>query len=70
MTMILTITAKVADAFSCRLHSEAGTHAEHEGYVPDFMPGPHHGDYIMLDIENETGRIMNWKPVRPSQVHD
>lgn len=37
-----------------------------ENYVPSFFPGEHHGDYLILDIELETGKILNWKP--PSEM--
>ena len=30
-------------------------------YVPDFMPGQHYGDYVILDIDIDTGQILNWK---------
>lgn len=33
----------------------------YEGYVPDFFPGDHYGDYLMLNIDVETGHIKNWK---------
>jgi len=32
-----------------------------EGYVPDFFPGQHHGDYVQFDIDLETGKIINWE---------
>jgi hypothetical protein len=25
------------------------------------MPGDHYGDYLMLDIDPYTGKIVNWK---------
>jgi hypothetical protein len=28
------------------------------------MPGKHYGDYVRLDIDLETGRILNW--VKPT----
>ena len=31
-----------------------------EDYVPGFFPGDHFGDYLMLDIDIETGQILNW----------
>ncbi|MCY1454717.1 hypothetical protein D9M71_718000 [compost metagenome] len=33
----------------------------YEGYVPDFFPGDHYGDYLILNIDLETGQIKNWK---------
>jgi hypothetical protein len=33
---------------------------EHDGYVPDFMPDEHYGDYVILDIDLRTGKILNW----------
>ena len=26
------------------------------------MPGKHHGDYVMLDIDIKSGKIVNWQP--------
>lgn len=31
------------------------------GYVPKFFPGEHFGDYVQLEIDVDTGQIMNWK---------
>ena len=41
-----------------------------EGYVPCFFPGDHYGDYLILDIDLETGRILNWQKPTPQQVAD
>ena len=35
--------------------------AEHDGYVPDFFPEEHYGDYIEFEIDIDTGQILNWK---------
>ncbi len=34
---------------------------EHDGYVPSFFPEGG-DDYLVLDIELATGKILNWKP--------
>ena len=39
-------------------------------YVPDFFPGQHYGDYLMLDIDIETDQIVNWKSPSAQQVKD
>lgn len=39
-----------------------------DGYVPDFMPGQHYGDYVMLDIDLDTGQVTNWKTPTPEQI--
>ena len=36
-----------------------------DGYVPDFFTGSHGGDYIILYIDLETGKITNW--TKPSK---
>lgn len=36
--------------------------SEYCGYVPEFFPGDHYGDYVILDIDARTGKIKNWKP--------
>ena len=37
---------------------------EHDGYVPDFFPEEHYGDYVELQIDMDTGKIMNWNPTK------
>ena len=59
----LTISGKTRDMFWAVLHEDSKILAEMDGYVPDWMPGEHFGDYVKLDIDAETGQILNWKPV-------
>jgi len=60
------VVAKCSDLCNVTLIDAAGNEvASHSGYVPDFMPGEHFGDYIELEIELSTGRILNWK--KPSK---
>lgn len=48
--------------FTANLTDAKGTQiGEYAGYVPEFFPGQHWGDYIELDIELATGKILNWK---------
>ena len=58
----LRLCLKVRDEFTATLLAADGSaiHDQDDGYVPDFMPGQHHGDYVMLDIDVDTGRIKNW----------
>ncbi|HGU9768548.1 TPA: hypothetical protein ACNFOQ_000058 [Morganella morganii] len=59
----------VRDGFTCSLHNpDGGEFASHEGYVPDFFPGDHYGDYLMLNIDVETGQITNWKKPTPEDI--
>ena len=60
---VVKIVAKCSDLCDTTVVDANGnTIAYHDGYVPEFMPGEHDGDYVMLDIEIKTGRILNWKP--------
>jgi hypothetical protein len=61
----LKIHLKVSDRFSATLYDDLGTEIRYQedGYVPGFMPGKHHGDYVFLDVDLESGKIVNW----PSQ---
>lgn len=34
-----------------------------ESYVPSLFPGDHYGDYLDLEIDIETGQILNWKKI-------
>jgi len=59
----ISICAKCSDLYSHTIYDRHGkVYREYSGYVPSFMPGEHWGDYLMLDIDPYTGKILNWKP--------
>jgi hypothetical protein len=55
------ITAKCSDMFSVQLFKDTKMVGEYDGYVPEWMPGEHYGDYVELEIDIHTGKIVNWK---------
>lgn len=66
----LRIHCKVSDRFSYSLNDAEGEeiHCQDDGYVPNFMPGNHYGDYIILDIDLDTGVVTNWKKPTAAQI--
>lgn len=62
------ITAKCSDLFSASLVQDGKVLGNYDGYVPDFMPGQHYGDYVELTIDVETGKILNWKKPSVAQL--
>lgn len=66
----LRIYTKVTDTFTASLVDGDGhIIKDYEGYVPPFMPGKHYGDYIILNINLETGVITNWsKPTEEELI--
>lgn len=64
MPKIISISAKCSDLFSANLDDGR----TYDGYVPDFFPGEHFGDYVRLDIDLETGKILNWKSPTKSEL--
>lgn len=68
---ILRIYTKVCDEFSADLLDDQGrVLKDYEGYVPEFMPGDHYGDYIILRIDIENGQILNWDVPTKKQIED
>jgi hypothetical protein len=66
---VLHINAKCSDFCYAELKDENGhIVATHDGYVPGFMPGKHYGDYVQLDIDIETGKLLNWKKPSAAEV--
>ena len=65
---------KVCDEFTCKItDQQGGDLKDYEGYVPGFMPGEHYGDYLILDIDIDTGQITNWPKPSPQftkQIED
>lgn len=64
MVRILNICGKTSDLCSATLEVDGKEVKEHDGYVPKFMPEGG-GDYISLEIDIDTGLIVNW--VKPTQ---
>lgn len=68
----LRLVLKVRDEFAADLVDQDGDsiHSQDDGYVPSFMPGDHFGDYVMLDIDIDTGQIINWKKPDASSIEE
>jgi hypothetical protein len=66
----LKIHCKVSDRFTYAIEDAQGQtiHEQDDGYVPDFMPGEHYGDYVILDIDLDTGVVKNWKAPTAAQI--
>jgi hypothetical protein len=64
---VMSVCAKCADLFTSSFLDGEGKQVggDYSGYVPDFFPGKHYGDYVELDIELDTGKILNWR--KPSE---
>lgn len=61
----ISISAKCSDlCFTQLVDKNNNVLATKNGYVPKFMPDDG-GDYVVLDIDLETGTILNWK--RPTK---
>ena len=65
----LRITIKVSDGFYGEL---LGTGVNAEGYVPqDLGLSDDMGeDYLVLEIDVTTGKLLNWKPTTEAAVLD
>lgn len=64
--MIMRINGKVSDLFFMDV---AGTDIEHDGYVPNGL-GIGGGDYIDMEIDTDTGQILNWKPLSEADIRE
>ena len=58
---IIRFSAKCSDLFGADLRVDNKVVGEYDGYVPDFFPGEHYGDYVQMDVDIDTGKILNWK---------
>jgi hypothetical protein len=61
----IVVSAKVSDMFAAHLKIRGDTRdkvigEEYIGYVPSFFPG-NSEDYLELEIDVDTGIILNWK---------
>ena len=66
---VIEVHVKVCDSGLYTLKSEQGLEIHsRDGYVPEFFPEDHYGDYLDLKIDIETGQILNWKKPTPAQL--
>jgi hypothetical protein len=68
----LKIHCNVADMFTAEIVDADGKvlGGQNDGYVPDFMPGQHYGDYVILDIDLDSGMVTNWRAPKPEQIQE
>lgn len=67
----LEVYAKVSDCFAASLKDDKGNELkDYYGYVPSFMPGQHFGDYIILNIDIDSGQITNWPKITAKQIQN
>ena len=66
---ILSISAKSSDLNSISFKDKNGnvTEGGDYSYVPENI-GIGGGDYVEMDIDTETGQILNWKKLTDAQV--
>lgn len=66
---ILTISSKSSDLNTFRYKDKNGkvTESGDYAYVPEDI-GIGGGDYVEMDIDTETGQILNWKKLTDKQV--
>jgi hypothetical protein len=66
----LKLHLKVCDNFTADLIDQDGEtiFSQDDGYVPGFMPGDHYGDYVILDIDIDDGKITNWKKLSADDI--
>lgn len=69
---IISISAKCSDMFSASFKDDK-SFKEFDGYVPEWFPNSkveHYGDYVQLDIDIDTGKIINWKTPSETNLKD
>jgi hypothetical protein len=65
------VTAKTSDACHIRfLDEDKNSLGERSDYVPNYFPEEHYGDYLELEIEVATGKILNWKAPTQKELKD
>lgn len=66
----VTVSAKVRDSGCYVFKNASGEPIKsiEDSYVPDFFPTEHYGDYIELEIDLETGQILNWQKPTAEQL--
>ena len=70
MPKVISFSAKCSDLFGATFRDANNAEvAVYSGYVPGFFPEEHYGDYVQLDVNLETGQILNWKKPTLKQIN-
>lgn len=66
----ISVYCKVCDNFTASILDQNGEtiYEQDDGYVWTFMPGEHFGDYLILNIDIDTGTITNWKKPSAEEI--
>ena len=67
---IMKTCIKCCDRFVANFEIDGKNVKEYDGYVPDFMPETHYGDYVELEIDMDTGQILNWNVPTDSDIEE
>lgn len=68
---ILSISAKCSDLCFTSFTDAKGKVTESDGYVPQGIGIDEKGDcgdYVSMEIDMQTGQILNWKPISDARV--
>jgi hypothetical protein len=69
--MIIYMDVKCSDSCYLELYDGNGESlGEYSDYVPDFFPGQHYGDNVILEIDVDTGKILNWVKPNKKQLRE
>lgn len=60
----LQISAKCSDMFWGRLTEDGKELGEYSGEVPKFLGPDGYGDYVEMEIDVDSGQILNWKATK------
>lgn len=66
---VLSISAKCSDMSVVELYENEKRVAYSEGYFPSSL-GLGGGDYINIDINADTGQILNWMPIVKEDIEE
>ena len=65
------LCVKCSDTFNAQIMNEKSENiGDYDGYVPDFFPEHHYGDYVELKIDITTGKILNWNKPTQKQINE
>ena len=68
--MKISFGCKCSDMSYMTIYDDEGNEIfEHDGYVPS-IKGLGSGDYVDIDIDNATGKIIGWVPLSADKIEE
>jgi hypothetical protein len=68
MSIKISVSVKHSDLASLIIEKDSKVVLDHDGYMLPILGISDDGDYTSFEVDNETGKIIGWKPLTDKDI--